>query len=245
MTYSFFANELKYVQSDASLFIVEQEGTRYTSQIGQSLVYDRRDSKVDPTRGYVIGLTTNLAGVGGTDHFAQTILRAGYYYPLFEGWVLNVRAEGGDVVGLGQPVNIESRFFVGGDNLRGFRVAGIGPRDNQTHDPLGGEYYYTGSFETSIPLGLPQEYGIKAFAFTDFGALGGIDIQPQTVTVNGVSSTVSSANVFSDFALRASAGLGVSWKSPFGLIRINVADPFLKQSYDKGQVLNFNFGSHF
>ena len=51
--------------------------------------------------------------------------------------------------------------------------------------------------------------------------------------------------IFQSFDLRASAGIGVSWKSPFGLVRVNIAYPFLKQSLDKGQVLNFNFGSHF
>jgi outer membrane protein insertion porin family len=142
-------------------------------------------------------------------------------------------------------VNIESRFYIGGDDLRGFRVAGIGPRDVMTHDPLGGDYYYKGSFETSIPLGLPQEYGIKAFAFSDFGALGGIQESNKPININGVLVTPSPQGIFQSFALRASAGIGVSWKSPFGLVRVNIADPFLKQSLDKGQVLNFNFGSHF
>jgi outer membrane protein insertion porin family len=245
LTYSFTANQISNLFSGASIYIFEQQGLRFTSQIGQALVYDQRDSRVETTKGYILSLQTNLAGLGGTDHFFQTVAKAGYYYPIADGWVLNARIEGGDVIGIGEDVNIESRFFIGGDNLRGFRVAGIGPRDVETHDPLGGDYYYTGSLETSIPLGLPQEYGIKAFGFSDFGALGGIQESNKPVDVNGVLVTPSPQGIFQSFALRASAGIGVSWKSPFGLVRVNIAYPFLKQSLDKGQVLNFNFGSHF
>jgi outer membrane protein insertion porin family len=245
LTYGFTANEITNIQSGASVYVFEQQGLRFTSAIGQSLVYDKRDSRVDPTKGYVLTLSNNLAGIGGTDHYFQTVVKGSYYYQVAEGWVLNARAEGGDVVGLGEDVNIESRFFIGGDNLRGFRIAGIGPRDITTHDPLGGDYYYTGSLETSIPLGLPKEYGIKLFAFTDVGSLGGIQQKTETISINGVPTLVSTANIFQSFAPRASAGLGVSWKSPFGLIRIDFADPFLKQPLDKGQILNFNFGSHF
>jgi outer membrane protein insertion porin family len=240
LSYSFTANQITNVQSGASYYIYQQEGLRFTSQVGQSLVYDRRDARVDTTKGYILSLQTNLAGLGGTDHYFQTVIKAGYYYPIADGWVLNARIEGGDVIGLGGQVNIESRFFIGGDNLRGFRVAGIGPRDETTHDPLGGDYYYDGSFETTVPLGLPQEYGIKAYAFSDYGALGGIEQSTQPI-----AGAPKPGGIFDSFALRMSAGIGVSWKSPFGLVRVNIAYPFLKQPLDKGQVLNFNFGSHF
>jgi outer membrane protein insertion porin family len=245
VNYSLFADQITNIQSDASIYIVEQHGLRFTSQIGQSIIYDRRDARVDTTKGYVLSLQTNLAGLGGTNHYFQTVAKASYYYPIAEGWILNARIEAGDVIGIGESVNIESRFFVGGDNLRGFRIAGIGPRDVQTHDPLGGDYYYVGSLETSIPLGLPQEYGIKMYGFTDFGALGGIQENSKPFYYNNVLYTPNPNGIFQSFDLRMSAGIGVSWKSPFGLVRVNIAYPFLKQSLDKGQVLNFNFGSHF
>jgi outer membrane protein insertion porin family len=240
LSYSFTANQITNVQSGASYYIFQQEGLRFTSQIGQSLIYDRRDARIDTTKGYILSLQTNLAGLGGTNHYFQTVVKGGYYYPIADGFVLNARLEGGAVLGIGEAVNIESRFFLGGDNLRGFRVAGVGPRDETTHDPLGGDYYYAGSFETTVPLGLPQEYGIKAYAFTDYGALGGIE--QSTAPIPGAPKP---GGIFDSFALRMAGGIGVSWKSPFGLVRVNIAYPFLKQPLDKGQVLNFNFGSHF
>jgi outer membrane protein insertion porin family len=256
LTYSFTANQLTNIGGcgfgleqfgcvgfQVSPYILEEQGLRFTSSIAQALVYDHRDARVDTTKGYILSLQTTLAGLGGTNHFLQTVAKAGYYYPIADGWILNARIEGGDVIGIGERVNIESRFFLGGDNLRGFRVAGVGPRDTVTHDPLGGEYYYAGSLETSVPLGLPQEYGIKAYLFNDFGALGGIHENTKPFVFNG--ATITPAPIFEDFSLKSAAGIGVSWKSPFGLVRVNIAYPYLKGTLDKGQVLNFNFGSHF
>jgi outer membrane protein insertion porin family len=80
-------------------------------------------------------------------------------------------------------------------------------------------------------LGLPQEYGIQGHLFTYYGALTKID-----QTGPGIQDSA---------ALRLSTGLGISWKSPFGPIRIDLADPILKQSYDKSQVFRFSFGTKF
>jgi outer membrane protein insertion porin family len=248
LTYSFIANEVTNVQSNASLYIFQQEGLRYTSMIGQSLLYDRRDSRVEPTKGFLLRLSTNFAGIGGDDRYVQTVAGADWYYQYADGWILDVKGELGDVIGIQQPVRIESRFYIGGDSLRGFRIGGIGPRDSKTNDPLGGNYYYRGSLETTIPTGLPHEYGIKMYGFTDFGALGGIELGSQrTVTVNGVTESLNATTVdgLHDFSLRASAGIGVSWKSPFGLVRVDIAEPFLKQTYDKSQILHFGFGTQF
>ena len=53
------------------------------------------------------------------------------------------------------PIN--ERFFVGGSNLRGFDKSGIGPRDVNTNDALGGRQFFTGTVELYFPLGLPEE----------------------------------------------------------------------------------------
>jgi len=60
-----------------------------------------------------------------------------------------------------------------------------------------------------------------------------------------VSQVITPSPIYENFDLKAAAGIGVSWKSPFGLVRVNIAYPYLRGTLDKGQVLNFNFGSHF
>jgi outer membrane protein insertion porin family len=46
-------------------------------------------------------------------------------------------------------------------------------------------------------------------------------------------------------AIRASAGVGVSWKSPVGPIRLDLAIPIKKESFDKTQLFHVSFGTRF
>lgn len=70
-------------------------------------------------------------------------------------------------------IAINDRFFIGGDTLRGFRSSGIGPRDLTTtaEDALGEDFLPAGSVELTMPLGLPEEIGVKGHVFTDAGSL--------------------------------------------------------------------------
>ena len=128
-------------------------------------------------------------------------------------------------------VRINDRFFIGGDDLRGFQNAGIGPRDTNTTDPLGGNTYYTGTAEITFPLGLPEELGVKGAVFTDVGSLWGIDQK--------------GSNIADSSAIRVSSGVGALWASPFGPIRIDFAQAIKKQSYDRTQIFRFSFGTRF
>ncbi len=231
LNYRLENNDITNVSSDASIFIQQQEGTRVTSAVGQELTYDDRNSKVDPTKGYILSLDDEVAGLGGDADYLRTVLSGTLYVPLTEDLTFSTMAEAGDIFGIGQGVNIADRFFLGGDTFPGFRIAGIGPRDYTTQDALGGNEYYRGTSEIAFPLGLPQEYGIQGHLFTYYGALTKID-----QTGPGIQDSA---------ALRLSTGLGISWKSPFGPIRIDLADPILKQSYDKSQVFRFSFGTKF
>jgi outer membrane protein insertion porin family len=46
-------------------------------------------------------------------------------------------------------------------------------------------------------------------------------------------------------SLRASAGVGLSWRSPLGPIRLDVAQPVLKESFDKKELFRVSFGTRF
>jgi outer membrane protein insertion porin family len=71
-----------------------------------------------------------------------------------------------------EDVRLNDRFFRGGNSFRGFDTAGVGPRDLFTGDALGGRAFAIGSFELSFPTGLPEDLGISASLFADFGAVG-------------------------------------------------------------------------
>lgn len=223
---------IEEVPSTASKWVKEQKGERLTSLIGQELTYDRRNSKLTPTDGYYIRMTNDIAGLGGSVRFLRNRLSGGYYVPLgAENWVLSTSGEVGYIMGIGQKVALADRFFIGGDTLRGFNTAGIGARDKNTGDALGGTRYARASVEMSFPFGLPEEFGLLGHAFTDVG----------TLSKSGISDPV----VQESESIRVSVGTGVSWKSPFGPIRLDMALPLRKESYDKKELIRFSFGTRF
>jgi outer membrane protein insertion porin family len=241
------SDDITNVQSNASLFIQLQSGTHTTSSIGQVLLYDRRDNRLDPTAGYFASLGNDFAGVGFGVQYIRNKVNVGYYYPVAPEWVLSFTGEAGDIFGWGgQKVLLQDRFFVGGDNLRGFEPAGIGPRDIVSGDALGGNKYYVGSVALTVPLGLPKELGITGRVFTDFGTLFSNDQKNLVLTPAQLAANGGIAPQIADSAaVRASAGVGVSWKSPVGPVRLDVALPIHKESFDKTQVFHVSFGTRF
>lgn len=250
LKYTARSDDITDVQSDASLFIALQEGTHLTSEIGQVLLYDRRDNRVDPTSGWYASLGNDIAGLGFGVDYIRNKVSAGYYYPVAPGWVLNVSGEAGDIFGYGgQPVLLQDRFFVGGDNLRGFAPAGIGPRDVITQDALGGNKYYVGSVTETVPLGLPKELGINGRIWTDFGTLWSNDqknlvLTPTQLAAAGLAPGTQ-PQIADNPALRVSAGIGVSWASPVGPVRIDLGLPIKRESFDKTQFFRVSFGTKF
>lgn len=245
--YTARSDSIANIASDASLFIQLQRGRRLTSEIGQVLLYDRRDNRLEPTDGYFASIGNDFAGAGFGVKYLRNKANVGYYYSVAPQWVLSFKAEAGYIFGWGgDPVFLQDRFFVGGYNLRGFAPAGIGPRDSISGDALGGNKYYLGTVELGVPLGLPKELGLSGRVFSDFGTLysndqKNIPLTPEQLAVIGGVSPV----IRDTAALRVSAGVGVIWRSPVGPIRLDLAYPIKKAPFDRTQLFNVGFGTRF
>lgn len=232
LKYRLEENQIENVQDDASRYIKEQAGKRETSAISQRLTYDTRDSTLFPTDGLFSWFETELSGLGGDSAYVSGKVGSTVYFPITKKWVLSVLGEGGAISGYGdEDVKINERFFLGGNTLRGFETSGIGPRDTTTEDALGGNLFYRGSVEMSFPVGLPEELGVQGHAFSDFGSLWEID--------------ESGPGIADEASIRVSGGLGVSWRSPFGPIRMDVANAFVKEDFDQKEAFRFSFGTRF
>lgn len=232
VNYTLRENNITDVTPEASTYIKQQAGVNVNSAVSQSLTYDDRNNKLDPSSGYYMSATQEFAGLGGDSRYLKHDLKAAYYYPITAKWRTSLSGSGGYIFGVGgRDVRINDRFFAGGDDLRGFRNAGIGPRDTVTRDALGGNAYYTGTAELKFPLGLPDELGVSGAVFSDVGSLWKID---------GSSVGVSQHN-----AIRASGGVGLLWSSPFGPIRVDFAHAFAKQKEDITETMRFSFGTRF
>lgn len=247
LKYTVRSDNITDLQPGTSLFIVLQSGQHTTSELGQVLLYDRRDDRLEPSSGYYASVGNDFAGVGFGVDYIRNKVSAGYYYSVFPEWVLSLTGEAGYIFGWnGQQVLLQDRFFVGGDNLRGFQSAGIGPRDSVSGDALGGQKYYLGSVTLGVPLGLPKEFGISGRIFTDFGTLYHIEPTQIVLTPDQLATTGGQQPMVEQSpAIRVSAGVGVSWKSPVGPIRLDVAYPIRKEGFDKTQLFRVSFGTRF
>ena len=226
------AASIENVSTTASKLIKAQEGNRFLSEIGHSLIHDKRNSRIIPTDGYIIKVFNDLAGLGGSVKYFRNKLEGAQFIELFDKWILSSRGRAGYIFGIGDDnIEITDRFTLGGNNLRGFERGGVGPRDIITDDGLGGEWMYAGSLETSFPLGLPDELALSGRLFSDFGSLG--SVSPSNASIKDTGS------------VRASLGAGIGWVSPFGPINVDIGYPIKKEAFDKTERVRFNFGTKF
>jgi len=158
------------------------------------------DSPVYTTSGYrlSIGLKGALQGALSDTSFLQALVNAKYIRPASENSRFITRAElGATSVSDFDKLPASIRFFAGGDNsIRGFDLQALGPR-NAAGEVIGGKYLATGSLEYEVDV--INNWSV-AF-FTDVG------------------------NAYNDFAdhFVYSGGAGIRWKTPVGLIRIDLA----------------------
>jgi len=229
--YTFERQELNDVDSGSSAAAQEEDELQFRSIVSQTLTWDRRDNRFDPTSGWRISLENELAGLGGDTRFLKSTTSATYYIPVLDQVTLSIGGEAGFLTGLGEDTNVSDRFLLGGSNFRGFEVGGIGPRDLPSDDAIGGTRFYKGTVELAFPLGLPEEFSVRGRWFVDAGSLWDADNAP--------------GDIIDDNKLRVSTGPGVSWDSPFGPLRVDLGFPILKEEEDKTELISFSFGTQF
>ncbi|MEO6718487.1 MAG: outer membrane protein assembly factor BamA [Novosphingobium sp.] len=139
----------------AGRYLCEALGNRLSSIIGVSLIRDTLDNRQHPTRGSLLSVTGDFAGLGGSVKFGRLRFNAARYFPLPKRFIFSLSAEGGiiksfDNSGTVDPtdgtgtddVRLTDRFYLGEPQMRGFDIRGIGPRI--LRKPLGvdanGEY---------------------------------------------------------------------------------------------------------
>ena len=241
VNYTFVRSTLYNVGNQASLAIKEairgypnaSSATYYTSSVGYSLAYDTRDNKRRPTSGVFYTVAQDLAGVGGDVRYIRSVGELRAYYPVTDDITAVGRATGGIISGWGgQDVRLLDLFYKGGETVRGFATAGIGPRDmlSANQDALGGQMFYSTTAELLFQLpGVPQDIGLRGAVFADAGSLWG---------VNGTAAALPGL-AGNTAAPRASIGIGLAWDSPIGALRADYAVPILKQPSDKLQPFSF------
>ncbi|HEY0281777.1 MAG TPA: outer membrane protein assembly factor BamA, partial [Rhizomicrobium sp.] len=231
--------------SSAPLEVQLAAGSTRTSELGYSFIFNTLDDVIKPTSGIVFAFSQDFAGVGGNLKFLKTEGTLATYRKLIgDSFVGSLTLSSGFITGYGgMTIPIQERYFKGGDSFRGFKLAGIGPRDitvSGDAGAVGGDFFAIGTAEVRLPDILPADYGMKFSLFSDFGTLGHLDSAASRFcgTVGGYTGCIKD-----NLALRVSTGISIGWKSPFGPVQIDLGVPLVKAPYDKTEFIHFSAGT--
>ena len=187
----------------ASSVITQSAGWHWTSSVYAEIDRDTVDSATKPTKGTKNTLGFEYAGgvVGGDDAFVKPMFTSNIFYPLPFDSVFHWRGQAGTLFSnFGGDIPVYERFYLGGiNNVRGYELDKISPRDPWTGERIGGKAEFFTNFEAIFPIS--KSNGLYGVAFFDAG-----------------NSWMDVSDV--DFDLYKGVGAGVRWYSPLGLIRV-------------------------
>ncbi len=205
---------------------------------------DDRDSALVPTRGKLQSANLEV-GVGSELRYLKTNYQYQQYFPLSKQYTLAVNGQLGYARALGDSTYpIFKNFYAGGlGSIRGFEQNSLGPKDSVTDGALGGTRKAIFNMEFSTPFpGAGNDKTLRLYSFFDAG----------NVFADRTAS-MTDAQWKAQNRLRASAGIGISWISPLGPLRLAYAVPLLYQkedtanniAADRTQRFQFQIGTSF
>jgi len=189
---------------------------------------DARDSLIAPTRGRYQRFNLEL-GVAGDTRYLRGDYQFQQFIPLTNRFTLGLNTEVGYGKGLsGKPYPVFKNFYGGGlGTVRGFEQNSLGPLDIEG-SYVGGNRRVNANAELYVPFpGAGNDRTLRLFGYMDAG------------NVWGEKESMS----FSD--VRASVGVGISWVSPVGPLKLSFGKPIRYKDQDKIQRLQFQIGTAF
>lgn len=189
---------------------------------------DSRDSALAPTRGR-LQRASGEWGAGGDAQYVRGTYQFQQYFPLTKQYTFAFNSEIGVGKGLGgRDLPIFKNFYGGGlGSVRGFQQGTLGPRGSDGAS-IGGTKRITLNNEMIVPMpGAGNDRTLRAYGFLDVG-------------------NIYAENQRIDFGdLRVSVGVGLSWVSPMGPLRLGIANPIRKLPTDRIQRIQFQIGTSF
>ena len=227
--YSLYTSKIK-TDANATLYERLLAGTDTVSQIGYSFIFDKRNSRYKPSRGFSVSIDQDIAGLGGTSYYFKNRFQFNSYKRLSDRFVGAFKTEAGSVNGYNDKyAPLSSNFRLGGKKLRGFKSGKIGPKTGTSY--TGGQYYYVTSLETNIDFNF-DAYDITSTLFFDFGSVWGLE--------NPAYSLIED-----EHNIRSSLGVNLNWDSAIGPINIVYANIIEHESTDTTDNLYFDIGYNF
>ena len=212
--------------SNASANLKKQKGSYFTTDIGYTLDFDKRNQSFQTTDGFQSKFIQNIPLISESN----TLLN-GYQFDSYHSYE-NITSSLGlylrAVTGLSDDVRISERVNLPRKRLRGFESGKIGPVD--ANDYVGGNYAASLNFQTNLPFLFPSFQSVDFNYFVDAGNVWGVDYS------NAVGDSSH---------IRSSTGVGLEWFSPIGPFTFTLAQPISKIDTDRTQSFQFNIGTTF
>ena len=209
--------------------------------LGTYLRYYNLDTNFEQNThtGIVGNLGVAYTGFGGTESYMRynaDIIGMVKFWD--DRWQLRSSLEFGLLQSIGGDyISRVYRYFLGGETLRGFDIAGVGSRNwAYTTYSLGGLWKLNGSTQLNFPIFIPDEYQIKGFVFFDYGILG--KPPKEEYTFYGRPNYI-------DSDLRTSVGVGIYWNTPMGPMNFSWGWPLKLNEYDREQRFLLSFETQF
>ena len=202
-----------------------EAGHSLLSKAGASIAYDTRGGGLLPNRGQRTELFGQFVGgpLGGDKEFYTLELKTAWYFRGFlPSHIIEIAARTGVAESLqDEDVPFYERFYLGGlYSLRGFKYRSVSPREGDISEPIGGDTYWFGSFEYSVPI-------IERLRFAVFYDVGNVAAKPYDYT---------DMSHFND-----NWGVGLRLNLPIGPLRLDYGIPIHHDEFN-GSSGRFQFG---
>jgi outer membrane protein insertion porin family len=187
---------------------------------------DGRDSVIYTTRGLLQRLNFEVAIPPADLKYYRSTYRLDWWHPIGRENVIQLSGQIGYADGYGgKPLPFYKNFYLGGiGSVRGYETSAIGPKDSQGN-ALGGSTLTVANAEYYFPMpGLEKDKSVRLSVFVDAGQV---------------------SDNFDFKETRYSAGLGLSWFSPVGPIKISLGKALNAKPDDKTQLFQFSLGTVF
>ena len=189
---------------------------------------DQRDSLLAPTIGRYQRVNVEWS-VAGDVKYLRTNLQYQQYFPITSRFTFGLNAEFGWGKGLGnKPYPIFKNFCGGGlGSVRAFQQSSLGTVD-VTNNYIGGNRRLNINGELYVPVpGSGNDKTFRLFGFMDAGNVWG-----------------ENEKIKAD-SIRASAGIGLSWVSPVGPLKLSWGVPIKSDPKDRIEKFQFQIGTAF
>ncbi|WP_394781265.1 outer membrane protein assembly factor BamA [Undibacterium sp.] len=189
---------------------------------------DSRDSALIPTVGRYQRANLELSAIGSFKYYRASY-QAQLFKPVYKSITLALNGEFDYGHGIGgKPYPLFKNYYAGGiGSVRGYESSTLGTKD-PNGDALGGASRVFGNIELQSPFpGSGNDKSLRLFTFFDFG---NVFDENQKIRVQD---------------MRAAVGIGLSWISPVGPLKLSYGKPVNLKPGDRPEAFQFNLGGGF